>query len=124
MLSVRKKNGFTQSVMAAKLGIADRTYNYYEQEKRELPSSVAVRFCDLFSTNLAWLLVGESAEFSPAQHETLAKSVAAVLNEHQESSRDLSFENLGQFAANVFERCADGSTSPTEEARKLFKMVE
>lgn len=124
MLSVRKQEGFTQSVMAAKLDISDRTYNYYEQEKRELPTSVAIRFCDLFEVDLAWLLIGNSKLISSKQLEVLAASVAAVLDEHQKCAKDLSFDNLGQFAANIFERCSDGIASPLDEARKLFKMVE
>ncbi len=124
MLSVRKRLNYTQSVMAAKLDISDRAYTNYEQEKRELPAAVAVRFCDLFSTDLKWLLTGDARSFSAAQLKILVDTVVAVLNENSLSKKEYSFENLGLFVSNAFERCEDGQNSPQDEVRKLFKMVE
>ena len=58
MLSVRSKLGYPQSKIAAILGIADKSYKNYELEKRELPLSIAVKFCEEFDENLAWLVYG------------------------------------------------------------------
>ena len=55
---VRKSNDLTQPVMAAAIDVSDRTYKYYEQEKRELPALAAVKISDRFNTNLEWLLTG------------------------------------------------------------------
>ena len=60
MLSVRSQLGYPQSKVAAILGIADKSYKNYELEKRELPLSIAVKFCEEFDKNLMWLVYGSS----------------------------------------------------------------
>lgn len=124
MLSIRKGKGFTQSVMAAKLDISDRAYNYYEQEKRELPSSVAVRFCSIFDIKVDWLLTGETKSTPPSQLGVLADSVAAVLDEAEKRGVALSNEKLGLFSANVYDRCSNGTGSPKDVASNLFGLLE
>ena len=56
MLSVRSQLGYPQSKVAAILGIADKSYKNYELEKRELPLSIAVKFCEEFDKKLIWLV--------------------------------------------------------------------
>lgn len=123
MLAIRKREGFTQSVMAAKLDISDRAYNYYEQEKRELPISVAARFCNLFEVNIEWLLVGATRNIDGTQLDIVAASVSAVLTENAKRETKLSNEKLGQFVSNVFDRCKDGTAVPSEIAQKLFGLL-
>jgi len=60
MLSIRSQLGYAQSKVAAILGIADKSYKNYEPEKRELPLSIAVKFCEEFNKNLIWLVYGNS----------------------------------------------------------------
>lgn len=123
MLAIRKREGFTQSVMAAKLDISDRAYNYYEQEKRELPISVATRFCNLFEISIEWLLVGDTGSIADTQLDIVAASVSAVLTENSKRGTNLSNDKLGQFVANVFDRCRDGTAVPSEVATKLFGLL-
>ncbi len=77
MLSVRSQLGYPQSKVAAILGIADKSYKNYELEKRELPLSVAVKFCDEFDKNLIWLVYGISVPDS-GQSARLAGNFGGV----------------------------------------------
>lgn len=44
--------------MAAAIDVSDRTYKYYEQEKRDLPALAAVKISEGFGVTLEWLLTG------------------------------------------------------------------
>ena len=55
---IRKQNDLTQPVMAASIDVSDRTYKYYEQEKRDLPALAAVKISVDFNIALDWLLTG------------------------------------------------------------------
>jgi len=124
LLSVRKRLGFTQSVMAAKLDIADRSYTYYEQEKRELPSSVAVRFSRLFEVELDWLLTGSEGTVSKSEQALISACIRAVWQEAGRLEKAYSVEKLAQVSAFVFEQCSSKRSDPVDEAISIFKMMD
>ena len=117
---VRKNNDLTQPVMAAAIDVSDRTYKYYEQEKRELPALAAVKISDRFNINLEWLLTG-NGQVLKGDNPALAEVCSlAVLNEHNSRQSNLPFEKLSKIIGFVAERASQTGEHPTELAQKYF----
>lgn len=123
MLSVRTKLGYPQSKIAAILGIADKSYKNYELEKRELPLSVAVKFCDKFDENLVWLVYGVSSVDTQKSADFAAETARAVFEHCTNSERTFSSEEVKKFARYIFEQSLSKGTSPTEEAKLFFSAI-
>ena len=123
MLSVRTKLGYPQSKIAAILGIADKSYKNYELEKRELPLSVAVKFCDKFDENLVWLVYGVSSVDTQKSADFAAETARAVFEHCTKSERTFSSEEVKKFARYIFEQSLSKGTSPTEEAKLFFSAI-
>jgi len=124
LLKLRKQSGYTQSVMAAKLDIADRTYKFYELERRELPAPIAVKICGLFEADITWLLTGHESAISQSNLELISKSVLAVLTLDAEKDHDYSNEKLAELSSYVFNQAVRKSTPPAAEAEAIFRVME
>lgn len=124
LLKLRKQSGYTQSVMAAKLDIADRTYKFYELERRELPAPIAVKICELFEVDITWLLSGQESAISHSNLELISKSVLAVLTLDAKRDHEYSNEKLAELSSYVFNQAVRKSTLPSTEAEAVFRVME
>lgn len=61
--ALRKREHYTQTEMADRLGISRRTYANYERGIHAMPVEVLVVIADLFGTSLDYL-TGRNASFS------------------------------------------------------------
>lgn len=117
---IRKINDLTQPVMAAAIDVSDRTYKYYEQEKRDLPALAAVIISDRFDVNLEWLLTG-AGKLRKSNSPGLAEACSiAVLMEHQSRQANLPIEKLGKIIGFVAEQASQNDETPADVARKYF----
>lgn len=123
MLSVRTKLGYPQSKMGAILGIADRSYKNYELEKRELPLSIAVKFCDEFEQNLGWLVFGHSAPDTQTSIELVGKTTREVVEYCELHEPSPTSEEIQKFAEYIFEQAITKSSTPEEEAKQFFTAI-
>ncbi|MEY8098293.1 helix-turn-helix domain-containing protein [Falsihalocynthiibacter sp. S25ZX9] len=116
---VRNKHGLTQPVLAAVIDVSDRTYKYYEQEKRELPALAAVKICERFNMNLEWLLTGKGPVEKSEKRLSQICSFA-VLNERTQRKLDLSDEKTSKIVGFVEEQASQSSEPAAEIAKKYF----
>ncbi len=123
MLSVRKKHALTQAIVAEQLEISTRTYIFYEQQKRELPAGIALRFCDLYGVEISWLLTGENAVLSDDLWGMVEEAFFAVLTLNDKKKSDLSPEKLSALAKLVAEQSITSSKSPSQVAEAIFAVV-
>ncbi|MGJ8626791.1 MAG: helix-turn-helix domain-containing protein [Sulfitobacter sp.] len=123
MLSVRSQLGYPQSKVAAILGIADKSYKNYELEKRELPLSVAVKFCEEFDKNLIWLVFGTSVP-DMEQSARLAGETAQAVFEHANAhEKSFTSAEVQKFTQYIFEQSLSKGTSPQSEATLFFSAI-
>ena len=55
----RKENGYTQALLAEKLGITDRAVSKWENGKSMPDASIMLELCELLGINVNELLIGE-----------------------------------------------------------------
>lgn len=123
MLSVRSQLGYPQNKVAAILGIADKSYKNYELEKRELPLSIAVKFCEEFDKSLMWLVYGSSVPDSEQSARLAGETAQAVFDHAQTNKRTFSSAEIQKFAHYIFEQALSKGTSPQSEAKLFFSAI-
>jgi DNA-binding XRE family transcriptional regulator len=123
MLSVRSQLGYPQNKVAAILGIADKSYKNYELEKRELPLSIAVKFCEEFDKNLIWLVYGISVPDSEQSARLAGKTAQAVFDHANANGRSFSSAEIQKFTHYIFEQSLSKGTSPQSEAKLFFSAI-
>ncbi len=124
MLRIRSQLGYPQSKVAAILGIADKSYKNYELEKRELPLSVAVRFCDEFDQSLMWLVYGVSIPDAEKSAQLAGETAKAVFEHLKVSKKSFSSTEIQKFTHYIFEQSLSKGTSPKSEAKLFFSAIE
>lgn len=123
MLSVRTKLGYPQSKIAAILDIAGKSYNNYEHEKRELPLSTAVKFCDSFDVNLAWLIYGLAAPDQQESAELGGEAAKAVYEFVVAHEKTYSSSEVKKFVSYIIEQSISKGSSPRDEASLFFSAI-
>lgn len=123
MLSVRTKLSYPQSKMAAILNIADKSYKNYELEKTELPLSVAVKFCDEFEVDLMWLIYGSNQLSTNLSAKLAGDTVKALLELIDKEVLAVTPEKFGKYAEYIFNQSVAKGTSPIDEAKQFFTVV-
>jgi DNA-binding XRE family transcriptional regulator len=123
MLSVRKEHGITQAVAAAQLNISTKTYIFYEQEKREIPTSTAVKFCDLFNVDIGWLLLGEATELSAELWDQIERSIRVVLDWNSYETKNYSNEKLAALARLIATQSRASSQPPEQVSEAILKVM-
>lgn len=123
MLSVRKQQGMTQAVAAAQLDISTKTYIFYEQEKREIPASTAVRFCNMFNVDIGWLLLGETTELSAELWGQIERSIRVVLDWNSHENKNYSNEKLAALARLIATQSRASSQPPEQVAEAILKVM-
>ena len=117
---IRKVHDITQPVMAAAIDVSDRTYKYYEQEKRDLPAAAAVEISDRFKVSLVWLLTGRGT-FQNGDTPSLAEACShAVLSENYARETSLTVEKISKIVGFVAEQAAQTGENPIRITQKYF----
>ncbi len=106
--------------MAAAIDVSDRTYKYYEQEKRELPSLAAVKIADTFRINLEWLLTGKGQMHKSDDPDLAEACGIAVLSEAERRKIDLPIAKLGKIIGFVAAQAAQTGETAAQVASKYF----
>ncbi len=117
---IRKNNDLTQPVMAAAIDVSDRTYKYYEQEKRELPALAAVKISEGFGVTLEWLLTGRGKVHKSDDPELAEASAIAVLSEADRRGTNLPIAKLGKIIGFVAAQSAQTGETPAQVASHYF----
>ena len=120
---VRKDKEKTQPVMAAVIDVSDRTYKYYEQERRELPALAALKICEAFDVNLEWLLAGRGQMRRSDAPEFAEACSWAVLTEHQTRELNLPIDKLTKIIGFVAQQASQSNEAPIELAKKYFETL-
>lgn len=123
MLSIRSQLGYAQSKVAAILGIADKSYKNYEPEKRELPLSIAVKFCEEFNKNLIWLVYGNSLPDNEQSARLARETAQAVFEPADANDKSFSSAEIQKFTQYIFEQSLSKGTSPQSEAKLFFSAI-
>ena len=123
MLSIRSQLGCAQSKVAAILGIADKSYKNYEPEKRELPLSIAVKFCEEFNKNLIWLVYGNSLPDNEQSARLARETSQAVFEPADANDKSFSSAEIQKFTQYIFEQSLSKGTSPQSEAKLFFSAI-
>jgi DNA-binding XRE family transcriptional regulator len=124
MQMVRAKLDYPQTKMAAVLNIADRSYKNYETEKRELPLSVAVNFCNVFNVNLHWLVFGETMVDSDTAANLVAATFQAVEDEAIRRDVRLTAAKASKIGRYLFSLSLSKGTLPADEVKEIFGLIE
>lgn len=123
LLAVRTKLGYPQSKMAARLGIADKSYKNYELEKRELPLSIAVKFCTEFEENLGWLVSGIPSPDISSAAEISADVVKAVFDYQRQNNKTYSPDDIAKYVRYLVNQVLTNGSSPAEEVEQFFSAI-
>lgn len=124
MLSVRSELGYPQNKVAAILGIADKSYKNYELEKREIPLSIAVKFCEEFEKSLTWLIHGTTVPSLEESARLAGKTAKAIFHHSNASRNSFSSAEFEKFSRYIFEQAASKGASPEAEAKLFFSTIE
>ena len=123
MRKVRLDLGYSQSKMAAILDIADRTYKYYEVEKREIPLSIAVRFCRSFDIELNWFVSGDGPQQHLNDADLMIAAVEATLSELGNRANGLPAALVARHVRYVYDQSASMGENPVDVARNLVTLL-
>ncbi|WP_106745682.1 helix-turn-helix domain-containing protein [Yoonia maritima] len=91
LANVRDYFNLHQSEIAEKIGVSARSYQNYEQGKRELPSSLLFNLHEAFGVSTHWVLTGSNGPFyvDPAKIARKAMEDIAEVSEAAALSPDL-----------------------------------
>ncbi|MFV0298617.1 MAG: helix-turn-helix domain-containing protein [Hyphomicrobiaceae bacterium] len=78
--ALRKVAGLSQNELAEKLGISRSSYQYYERNERDLPSSLLLTICELFDDDAHRILTGHPSGLVMRRIE----EISALINEYEE----------------------------------------
>lgn len=123
MASVRRELKLSQARAAAILEIAERSYKNYETEIRELPLSVARRFCEHFNQDLIWLIEGERRAASEKDIDLIGGTIEAVFVESKNRGIDLTPPKAKKIARFVYANCFQKGTAPEDEVASVFDLL-
>ncbi|QSR19000.1 helix-turn-helix domain-containing protein [Novosphingobium sp. KA1] len=123
MASVRRELKLSQARAAAILEIAERSYKNYETEIRELPLSVALRFCEHFNQDLIWLIEGERRAASEKDIDLVGDTIEAVFAESKNREIDLTSPKAGKIGRFVYNNCFQKGTEPKDEVALIFDLL-
>lgn len=78
--ALRKVAGLSQSELADKLGISRSSYQYYERNERDLPSSLLLAICEFFDDDAHRVLTGHPSGLVMRCIE----EISALIDEYEE----------------------------------------
>ncbi len=123
-LRIKRMNaGYSQTKMAAKLNVSDRTYKFYELEKTEMPASKLVQFCKIFKLEIAWLLTGNGPEKAISEHDLLEEVIVATIKAMGDHALTQKPEKLAKQIRFVYDQAADKGEDPWDAAETLAGLL-
>ncbi len=120
---IRETLALSQAELAEKIGVSARSYQNYEQGKREFPTSLVYELCSSLGVNSHWLLTGKGGRiyFEPAK---LAKQ---ALEEIIEAAEVANLRPALKKIPDVLEIVVEQETSHRglnpEELTRLIKLA-
>jgi DNA-binding XRE family transcriptional regulator len=106
MAASRAKKQASQVKAAAMLEISDKAYKNYEGEKREIPLSTAIGFCEAFEVELEWLVFGPRPQANEKTAAIVSKTIEALVSEAQERKLALSPNRAAKIGGYIFRNCS------------------
>jgi len=106
------------------LQISAKTYKNYEAEKREIPLSTAVAFCEAFEVELEWLVFGTMANAGEKNVAHVVETIEALFSEAKERKLANSAIRAAKVGSYIFRSSTQKGTSPKVEAGSIFDMLD
>ncbi len=127
MREIRLQHNYSQSKVAAKLDINDRTYKFYELGKREVPLQIAMKFCKEFAIEIKWLASGLGPKKAEGNDSLTALAAEALLDALDikvcVGGRAVSNNMLAKQIDFVLQQSLIKGTSPRAEAEALVSII-
>lgn len=127
MREVRLQYNYSQSKVAAKLDINDRTYKFYELGKREVPLQIAMKFCKEFGIEIKWLASGLGPKKAEGNDSLTALAAEALLDaldiKASIGGRAMSNSMLAKQIDFVLQQSLIKGTAPRAEAEALACII-
>ena len=124
MAAARNERHFSQVKAAARLEISDKAYKNYETEKREMPLSVAVKFCEAFDVQLDWLVRGSRSMTTDKFTELAEQTIEAIFTEERERRLALTPSRAAKIGSYILRNCSEKGTTARDEVGPIFDMLE
>lgn len=81
LAALRKAAGLSQSDLADRLEISRSSYQYYERNERDMPSSLLLKLCQIFDDDAHRILIGGPSPLVLDQIEEIASLVEERLED-------------------------------------------
>lgn len=96
LTALRKAAGLSQTEVAEKLGIPQRTFSYYEREARFLPSNLVQPLAELFGIPIADLLGGDAKPTAKRGPKSRLERIMEEVRRLPRTKQDFIAKLLGQ----------------------------
>jgi len=114
----------TQSTAAKHLGIADRTYKFYELEHRVLTFSCAKLLAERHGVNLQWIATGEGYKYAPKEPEHMVDVVDATIGILGDKFEKLLPEQFGKCVGLVHHQTLSTGQSACDAAQTMRQFFD
>lgn len=121
LLDLRRRLGWTQGVLAAKLGVSDRTYKYYEQGQRDAPVTVLLQVAALAGADMQWLLTGEGRKQDDL--DLYDRAVKAAIEDLPKRGVHLDTTRALKLARQAYANAMARNTAPEDEVFLLSEII-
>ncbi len=113
----------SQTEFANELGVSLRTYQSYEKENKDFPSSVAAKLFEKFGINLHWLFTGEGAMLEQNLEEAIEAAVIETRNFCIQNDVVLDLDKEARLISHVVQRILDGDEMTEKRKKSIFRTM-
>lgn len=124
LLEARKAAGISQAKCAAKLGVSDKSYKFYELGRREIPVGILLKFADELEVNATWLLTGEGNPKTQPVADLVGETIAAVVEKLEPGLTVEDADRWGRKGEVILQLALENGKSPREVAKSIFSTFE
>lgn len=122
--SLRRDRGLTGERVARELDISLKSYWNYESGVRELPTAIAVRFCQRYDADLTWLVTGNRENRPHQIADRLEVVLTEMIKRCQYRGIALTPRVASRIGRALFENGDDGGQKLTEQVDRYLDKVE
>lgn len=121
---VREAEGFSQSKMAAMLGVSERAYKSYEGGYREVPLAIVEGVCSKLNVSSEWLIWGKGERRRATDRQLLIEIATAIYRSLTDGDLTLSDEQFQHFIEVVLQNCLRAETEVDEEVSRILPLLK
>ena len=120
---VRGHTKKSQTEFSEKLGVSLRTYQSYEKENKDFPSSVAIKINAEYGVNLHWLFTGEGAMLDQDLDKAIEAAVIETRNFCYQNDVVLDPEKEARVICHVVQRILEGGEMSEKSKQSIFRAM-